>query len=225
MPEESPDPSKLTPEQAATLASKTIENIVNKIAAGGIPSARESKMLADATDQRTNRVETPKAAKAKRKPGRPNGATLCTPEVVKELCSRLAKGESLLHICKFESSGDERQKDDFYQHRFPSYRQIEQWRCDNATFAAQFARAREVGFDALADECIEIADKCEEDPASRRVKVDTRLKLLACWAPHRYGARLALEGKVETTAPVMVIELAGIPPAGDRKPAFEPSRE
>jgi hypothetical protein len=41
----------------------------------------------------------------------------------------------------------------------------------------------------IADECIEIADDKAEDPASRRVRVETRLKLLAKWNPKMYGER------------------------------------
>ena len=36
-------------------------------------------------------------------------------------------------------------------------------------------------------DCLTIADNTEEDPASRRVRVETRLKLLAKWCPRRYG--------------------------------------
>ena len=56
--------------------------------------------------------------------------------------------------------------------------------------------ARERGGHEIADQCIEIADDQEEDPASRRVRVETRLKLLAKWHPTRYGeqSKLALTG-------------------------------
>ena len=40
---------------------------------------------------------------------------------------------------------------------------------------------------------LEIADDREEDPASRRVRIETRLKLLAKWDPKRYGDRLQAE--------------------------------
>lgn len=41
---------------------------------------------------------------------------------------------------------------------------------------------------------MEIVDILEEDPASRRVRAETRLKLLAKWDPKRYGDKLELAG-------------------------------
>jgi hypothetical protein len=67
------------------------------------------------------------------------------------------------------------------------------------------ARAREEGFDAIAREALEIADDGRRDYvplengglavdhdhiARSRLRVDTRLKLLAKWDPKRYGERI-----------------------------------
>ena len=65
--------------------------------------------------------------------------------------------------------------------------EVYRWRDDDAEFEGRIARARLEGFDAIADETIEIVDNLTEDPASRRVRADTRLKLLAKWDPKRYG--------------------------------------
>ena len=67
------------------------------------------------------------------------------------------------------------------------------WLDDDAELLGRFARARERGGHEIADECLEIADEREEDPASRRVRIETRLKLLAKWDPKRYGDRLQAE--------------------------------
>lgn len=71
------------------------------------------------------------------------------------------------------------------------------WEDEDAAIAAQYARAREIGFDAVADEALEIADKVNEDAQSRRVRVDTRKWLLAKQAPKRYGDKMTLAGDPE----------------------------
>jgi hypothetical protein len=69
------------------------------------------------------------------------------------------------------------------------------------------ARAREEGFDAIAAECLEIADtplvgakikkrgdgieETREDMLGhRKLQIETRLKLLAKWDPKRYGDKI-----------------------------------
>jgi hypothetical protein len=62
---------------------------------------------------------------------------------------------------------------------------------------AHSARARELGCDALADECLEIADGA--DPADvKRIKIDTRIRLIGKWS-QRYGDKVAITNKTEVT--------------------------
>jgi hypothetical protein len=91
------------------------------------------------------------------------------------------------------------------------------WLDDDAELLGRFARARERGGHEIADQCLEIADDREDDPASRRVRVETRLKLLAKWNPNQYGeqSKLALTGadggaikhEVEMASPEIMAEL------------------
>ena len=69
---------------------------------------------------------------------------------------------------------------------------ITDWQAKDPDFASAVASARLCGEDTLAMQALRIADEREEDPASRRVMVETRLKLLACWNPRRYGAKVGL---------------------------------
>lgn len=64
---------------------------------------------------------------------------------------------------------------------------VYRWLDDDSDFAGRIAHAREHGFHEIADECLEIADDQDEKPESRKVRIDTRLKLLAKWDPKRYG--------------------------------------
>ena len=63
-------------------------------------------------------------------------------------------------------------------------------------FGLRIARAREDGYDRIADQCVELADLEPTDQVQvgwRRLQVDTRLKLLAKWNPKKYGDRQQLE--------------------------------
>ena len=75
-------------------------------------------------------------------------------------------------------------------------------------------KARESGFDAIANECLEIADDAALDTietrfgpkpdkewlARSKLRVETRLKLLAKWHPKKYGDKLQVEQKTATVA-------------------------
>jgi hypothetical protein len=84
---------------------------------------------------------------------------------------------------------------------------VSDWKKTHDGFSADFVRAREEGFDALAASCLEIADhglndtyvddqgnvRTDTDVIQRsKLRIETRLKLLAKWDPKRYGDRLDL---------------------------------
>lgn len=95
---------------------------------------------------------------------------------IEELLDRTAKGEPLVQICN--------------DTRMPSRRLVYEWIEGDADFAAQFHAARARGVHALAEECLKIADDKSEEPASRRVRIDTRLRLAGKWLPKVYGDKL-----------------------------------
>lgn len=137
--------------------------------------------------------------KAAKKPR--GGQSTFTQERADEICSRLSKGEPLAVICRDE--------------HMPGYRTVADWREANTNFAAAIARAREDGFDALAAQCLEIADTPIEGVETttkpsgdveekrgdmlghRKLQIETRLKLLAKWDPKRYGERMQVAGDPE----------------------------
>ena len=129
-------------------------------------------------------------AEAKKSHGRPSKYT---PELADEICERLANGEPLARICRDE--------------RMPSVVTVWNWeQVENSTFSERVARARAAGFDEIAYDMLHIADtqeqgvirKVEGDKITettedmlghRKLRVDTRAKLLACWDPKRYGTQ------------------------------------
>lgn len=115
-------------------------------------------------------------------------------EVADDICARLSKGEPLASICRDEN--------------MPAVRTVSDWKAAHEQFAADFARAREEGFDAIAAECLDIADETSSDTlytehgekansewiTRSKLRIETRLKLLAKWDVKRYGDKLALGG-------------------------------
>jgi hypothetical protein len=88
---------------------------------------------------------------------------------------------------------------------------VANWAKDDAAVSEALARAREAGWDWLAHDALRIADETANDVVEidgkqsvngeviqrSKLRVDTRLKLLAVWDPKRYGARTALDVTVE----------------------------
>lgn len=128
------------------------------------------------------------------------GHSSYTPELAAEVCERLTTGESLRSICR-----------DIHM---PAESSVRQWAVDDAHgFAAQYARARDIGLESMAEDLFEIADDGRNDWTERenertgqsytvvdsehinrsRLRVDTRKWYLSKLAPKRYGDRLALE--------------------------------
>ncbi len=109
--------------------------------------------------------------------GRPS---LYTPDMIESIADRLSQGVPLAVICRTDG--------------MPAYRTVKDWIDGMPDVSAAIARAREEGFDMIAAECLPIIDNIQEDPASRRVRMEGRLKLLKVWDPKRYGDRQVLAG-------------------------------
>jgi hypothetical protein len=122
-------------------------------------------------------------------PGRPS---LYTQELADEICERLSVGEPLAQICR----------DD----HMPAVRTVYDWQKAHSDFSTSIARAREEGFDHIAVDCLHIADDNRKDTrllggegedayeapdhdwiSRSKLRIETRLKLLAKWDPKRYG--------------------------------------
>lgn len=116
----------------------------------------------------------------KREPKKNGRPTKRTPEVVARVIEGLTAGTPLTIICKADD--------------MPGVSTVYEWMDGDPELSGDIARAREMGFDAIAVEGLSIVDNVDEDPASRRVRADYRLKLLAKWDPKRYGEMMKLAG-------------------------------
>lgn len=127
--------------------------------------------------------------------GRP---TLYTQKLADTICERLAKGMSLREVCRDES--------------MPPESTVRTWALKNHEgFFAQYDEARKIGYQAMADELLEIADNGSNDWMERngkddadtvlngehiqrsRLRVDTRKWMLSKVLPKIYGDKLDVE--------------------------------
>jgi hypothetical protein len=111
------------------------------------------------------------------------------------LISWIEDGNTLRSWCRIEGN--------------PQKSVIYLWEQKDKEFSGRLARAREIGHDAIAEECVEIIDETptctvpdpdggvsvRSDPAGvqrNKNRVWARLELLKCWNPRKYGAKVDL---------------------------------
>ena len=119
-------------------------------------------------------------------------------DILAALEAWIAEGKTLREFCRQEGN--------------PSWQRIYAWLGEDSAFADRIARARELGEDAIAQECFAIADDASNDWMERlgkdgqpvgwmlngdhvqrsKLRIETRLKLLAKWNPKKYGDKLDL---------------------------------
>lgn len=138
-----------------------------------------------------------------------------TPEIAAKICERIANGETLRAICRDEG--------------MPHWTTVYAWIDADEAFSLRIAHARELGFDAIAEETLAILDeapeRCETQfgdkvdaghVAWQKNRAEQRLKLLAKWSPKKYGDRTAMEltgangGPIEITETERAAKLAGL---------------
>lgn len=149
-------------------------------------------------------------SEAEPKQGRPS---LYTGDLALEICKRLSEGRTLRDVCR---DGD-----------MPQESTVRHWATeDREGFFAQYAKAREVGYQAMADETLEICDDGSNDWLERqddddkrtyvlngehvqrsRLRVDTRKWLLSKALPKIYGDKVTQEHTGPNGGPVQLQQI------------------
>lgn len=202
---------KLTPEQQAALAlSETIK-------------VREKpKKLAKAKAKKPD--SSPQASKPQVEPRKRGRVTTYDQTTVDHICERIAEGEPLRQICREDG--------------MPAWRTVYSWMSVNDEFAARFARARDIGEEAIGQECLDIADNAANDWMEKfdqhgecigwqlngdhvqrsKLRIETRLKLLAKWNPKKWGDKVDMNHGGQKDNPIQALfqQVQGTPirPAG-----------
>ena len=134
-----------------------------------------------------------------------------TPELEEQLLAWIADGKTVRDFCR--------------QDGYPSHVAVYDWLNSCEAFALRFARARKIGFDAIADETMAMSDEPPPTVGGRvdhghvqwvKNRVWTRLQLLAKWDPKRYGEHILDLSLFYSHRALWAADLAGI-----YKQAFE----
>lgn len=140
---------------------------------------------------RTKKAKADDKKTAAKKVGRPHGYT---EEKALEICELVADGQSINKISKMPG--------------MPTRSTILKWFRDVPEFSDMYIRAKEIGFEVLADEIIDIADAAEniktEELRRHQLMIETRKWLLAKLQPRKYGDRLTQEIVGDANNPVHV---------------------
>lgn len=108
------------------------------------------------------------------------------PADIEAICNQLAEGKSLRAIAKEMGKAEST---------------LRYWIAKDPEAFAHSARAKELGCDSLADECLEISDNPDIDPADKRIMIDTRVRLIGKWS-QRYGDKVAHEHTGKDGSPI-----------------------
>lgn len=135
--------------------------------------------------------------------------------IADEICAQVAQGKTLADICQDKN--------------MPHPVSVVRWQRENHEFGLAYARARMDQADYFAEEIIKIAremvkisDDENLDPASRRVRIDSRAKLMeqfrwtaAKLKPQSYGERLEahLTGQIENRNLNVNVDVNSLTPA------------
>lgn len=130
-------------------------------------------------------------------------------DIVKKVCERLAQGKSLRTICKEED--------------MPDLSTIFDWLAIKPEFAEQYARAKEAGAEAWADEIMDIADNGTNDwmeakkkegtvvlldrehVERSKLRIESRKWLLSKLKAKKYGEKLDMTTNGKDMLPVPIL--------------------
>jgi len=130
---------------------------------------------------RKPRKPTPPRTTHKNTNIRTHPLTEWNPETVERVFELLCEGNSLRKISTMAM--------------MPSERTLRKWEREDDETGLRFARGREIGTHAMGEECLDIADeeaKGMTHVQDKRLRIDTRLRLMGMWNRKMYG-----EGKFQ----------------------------
>lgn len=114
--------------------------------------------------------------------GRP---TDYTEELGDLICEGVSRKTPLAKICDNDNN-------------LPNPRTVYRWLRTHKEFCHNYTRAKEDQADYLVEECLEIADDVDIEPADKRIRVDTRKWIASRFNAKKYGDKQFIETKDTT---------------------------
>lgn len=185
------------------------------------PEFRDASRARASDDYAGVTSASPLPAEPLRAPGRP---TMRTPEIEDQLLDWLSCGGPLRAFCRLAG--------------MPSHTTVHRWRKEDKPFAARYLAAKQIGYDEIGEQCLEIADtpligeireegegsggedgeggtwskvKREDMLGHRKLQIWTRLQLLAKWFPKKYGNKLDVDASGTLTFDDKLRAALGLP--------------
>lgn len=188
------------------------------------PRNRSAKKPVDSRTAKakvTAKKSAKKVASAPRKRGRP--PVPVSQVIANEICDWISSGRTLRDYCRQEGK--------------PHFNTVYDWIDKDSDFAMRFARARDRGEEVISQECLAIADDGTNDYMETvtdaglayrlngehvqrsKLRIETRLKLLARWNPKKWGEKVDVNhgGQAENPFSVLLQQVDGtsLPIKGD----------
>lgn len=139
------------------------------------PVLKQAKTKLEKSPKPVTEGQTPKAPQGRK--------TAYTTELGDMICDLLAEGRTLTSICK---------QDDIPV----CAKTVRNWAGDpEHPFSPQYTRARELGYQQMADQIVDIADAVSDDAgavAKARLRFEARKWILSKALPKMYGDKVAL---------------------------------
>lgn len=149
---------------------------------------------------------TKKPAAPKKKMGRPKAEKPMFDSHKDAIVEWVSKGKTIRDYCRQEGA--------------PCFWTVYKMRNEDESFHTRLAHARIIGSNAIAEECLDIADNATNDWMEQlnedeipvgyklngehvqrsKLRIETRLKLLACWNRSEYGSKPEGDGQVKDIA-------------------------
>jgi hypothetical protein len=122
----------------------------------------------------------PKANGKRSRKRQPRSPVRYTDKMGDRIFEKLAQGKTLTSICKGPG--------------MPSEAAVRQWALNGGEFGEKYARAREIGYNKMADEITDIADNSDERTVNRdRLRIDARKWILSKALPKIYGDKRVVD--------------------------------
>ena len=133
----------------------------------------------------------------------------------------IAEGKTLREFCRQPGN--------------PSYSAVYDWLEKDSSFKTRFARAREIGEDVIAEECLAIMDDGHNDwqetefgprvnpevVQRSKLRVWGRLELLKRWNPKKWGDKVEHNGELGIRTVIVPQPVKDEKPRPAAKPAFD----
>lgn len=137
----------------------------------------------------------------------------CPPEVMEAMCAATAQGVLMVDVLACVGM---------------ARTEFRRFKAKHPEFAELYEEAREEGIDAIAEETIQLADQHRalvqhgfkaqgsyedhlDNVQRSKLQVDTRLRVLGCWRPTRYGNKVDVTSNGAAVMPITVT-VVGVDP-------------